>query len=82
MGIAFKVDYSFKFAIPGLIFTSTDWNFGVSLQYLHLYLPLPIGILGLCCNTYTCTYLYQLKFWGLTTILALVLTSTNWDFGA
>jgi hypothetical protein len=46
MGIAFKVDYSFKLAIPGLIFTFIDWNFGVSLQYLHLYLPLPIGILG------------------------------------
>jgi hypothetical protein len=40
VGISFKVDYSFKLAIPGLIFTSTNWNFGVLLQYLHSYLPL------------------------------------------
>jgi hypothetical protein len=31
VGIAFKVDFSFKLAIPGLILTSTNWNFGVSL---------------------------------------------------
>jgi hypothetical protein len=54
----------------------------LNLQYLHLYLPLPIGILGLRCNTFTRIYFYQLEFWGLITILAFVLTSTNWDFGA
>ncbi len=69
-------------AIPTPILTFTNWNFGVSLQYLHPYLLLPTGILELCCNTCTFTYLYQLEFWGLITILALVLTSTNWDFGA
>jgi len=104
-------------AIPTPIFAFTNWNFGASLQYLHPYLPLPTRILGLHCNTYThtclyqlefwgfiaistpilalptgilglhcntctCIYLYQLEFWGLIVILALVLTSTNWDFGA
>jgi len=69
-------------AIPTPILASTNWNFGASLQYLHPYLPLPIGILELHCNTYTHTCLYQLELWGLIAILALVLTSTNWDFGA
>ncbi len=82
MGIAFKVDSSFKLIIPKFILTSFNWNFGVSLQYIYPYLPLATGILGFHCNTYICTYLYQLKFWGLIVILALVLTSTNWDFGA
>jgi len=53
-----------------------------NLQYPQFYLPLPTRILGLCCNTCICTYFYQLEFWGLITILALVHTSTNWDFGA
>jgi len=69
-------------AIPTPILASTNWNFGVLLQYLHPYLFLPTGILGHRCNTYTHTYLYHLEFWGLIVILALVLTSTNWDFGA
>jgi len=77
VAIAFKVDSSFKLAIPGLIFTSTNWNFGVSLQYLHSYLPLPIGILGLHCNTYTHTCFYQLEFWGFIAIPKPVLTFTN-----
>jgi hypothetical protein len=47
VGIAFKVNYSFKLVIPGLILTSTNLNFGALLQYLHPYLLLPIGILGL-----------------------------------
>jgi hypothetical protein len=54
----------------------------LNFQYPHLYLPLPTGILGLHYNTYTSTYFYQLEFWGLITILALVLTFTNLDFGA
>ncbi len=82
VGIAFRVDSSSKLAIPALILTFTNWNFGVSLQYPHLYLPLLTRILGLCCDTCTYTYLYQLKFWGLIIILALVLTSTNQDFEA
>jgi hypothetical protein len=84
VGIAFKVDSSFKLAILALIFIYTNWNFGASSQYLHPYLPLPIGILELHCNTYTRTYLYQPQIWGLIAILALALalTSTNWDFGA
>jgi hypothetical protein len=53
-----------------IILASTNWNFGASLQYLHLYLLLPIGILGHNCNTCTCTYFYQLGFWGLVTIPA------------
>ncbi len=28
MGIAFKVDFSFKLVIPGLILTFTNWNVG------------------------------------------------------
>jgi len=44
-------------------------------------LPLPTRILGLCCNTYTHTYLYQLEFWGFIAILASVLTFTNYNFG-
>ncbi len=44
--------------------------FHLNLQYLDLYLPLPTGILGHNCNTCTCTYFYQLGFWGLVTILA------------
>ncbi len=82
VGIALKVDSSFNLVIPAFIFTSTNQNFGTSLQYLHPYLPLPTKIMGLCCNICTRTYLYQLEFWGLIAILALVLTSTNWDFGA
>jgi hypothetical protein len=82
VGIALKVDSSFNLVILAFIFTSINWNFGASLQYLHPYLPLPTGILGLRYNTYTRTYLYQLEFWGLIAILALVLTSTNLDFGA
>jgi hypothetical protein len=54
VGIAFRVDSSFKLAIFALIL-------------------LPIGILGFPCNT----SFYQLEFWGLIVILALVLTSTN-----
>jgi len=77
VGIALKVDSSFKLVIPALILTSTNWNFGASLQYLHLYLPLPIRILGLYCNTCIRTYLYQLEFWGFVVIHAFVLTFTN-----
>jgi len=60
VGIAFKVDFSFKLAIPTLILTSTNWKFGASLQYLHMYLFLATIILGPNCNT--CTYFYQLGF--------------------
>jgi hypothetical protein len=56
--------------------------FHLNLQYLNLYLPLLIGMLGFHCNTYIRTYLYKLEFWGMIAILALVLTFTNWDFGA
>jgi hypothetical protein len=56
--------------------------FHLNLQYLGLYLPLPIGILGFRCNTYTRTYIYHLEFLGLVAILALVFTSPNWNFGA
>jgi len=55
--------------IPTMVLASTNWNFGVLLQYLHLYLPLPIGILGPNCNTCTCTYFYQLGFCALVIIL-------------
>ncbi len=77
VGIAFRVDSSFEFAIPALILTSTNKNFGVSLQNLHLYLPLPTRNLEFHCNTYTCTYLYQLEFWGFVAIPTLIFTSTN-----
>ncbi len=80
MGIAFKVDSSFKLVIPKLILTSTNQNFGALLRYLHSYLSLPI--LGFCCNTYTCTYLYQLEFWGFIVIPTFILVFTNWNFGA
>jgi len=76
-GITFKFDYSFKLVIPKLIFTSTNYNFGVSLQYLHLYLPLPAGILRFHCNTYNHTCLYQLEFWGFVAIPTPIFTSTN-----
>jgi len=56
--------------------------FHLNLQYPHLHLLLPIGVLGFRYNTYIRIYLYQLEFWGLISILALLLTSTNWDFGA
>ncbi len=69
-GITLKVDSLFNLTIPTLIFISTNWNFGASLQYLHPYLPLPTIILGPNCNTHTCIYFYQLGFWGLITILA------------
>jgi hypothetical protein len=62
VGIALKVDSSFNLVIPALILTFINWNFGASLQYIHPYLPLPTGILGLCRNTYTHIYLYQLEF--------------------
>jgi hypothetical protein len=29
VGITFRVDYSFELAIPTLVVTSTNWNFGV-----------------------------------------------------
>jgi len=81
VAIAFKVDSSFKLAIPELILTSTNWNLGVSLQYLHSYLPLPTGILGLHCNTYTHTCFYQLEFWDFIVIPKPILTFTKWNFG-
>ncbi len=56
--------------------------FHFNLKYPNLYLTLSTRILGFCCNTYTRTYLYKLEFWGIIVILALVLTFTNWDFGA
>ena len=56
--------------------------FHLNLQYPNLYLPLLIGMLGFHCNTYIRTYLYKLEFWGMIAIPALVLTFTNWDFGA
>jgi hypothetical protein len=43
-----KIESSLKLAILEFILTFTNWNFGALLQYLHTYLPLPIGILGLC----------------------------------
>jgi len=52
----------------------------LNLQYIDLYLPLPTGILGFHCNTYTRTYLYQLKFWGFVAIPTPVFASTNWNF--
>ncbi len=82
VSITLKVDSSFNLAIPAFRFTSTNWNFGALLQYVHSYLPLPIRILGLCYNTYTHTYLYQLEFWGFVAIPTHILTSTNWNFGA
>jgi hypothetical protein len=63
--------------VPTLVLASTNWNFGASLQYLHLYLPLPIGILGLRCNTYTRTCLDQLEFWGFVVIPTPIFASTN-----
>jgi hypothetical protein len=56
--------------------------FHLNLQYPNLYLPLPTGFFGIHCNTYIRTYFYQLEFWGIIAILALVFTFTNWDFGA
>jgi len=56
--------------IPTPTLASTNWNFGVSLQYLNPYLPLSIRILGSNYNTCTCTYFYELGFWGLVTIPA------------
>jgi len=53
----------------------------LNLQYPNLYLPLPIGILGFHCNTYTRTYLYQLEFWGFIVIPTPTLASNNWNFG-
>jgi len=53
----------------------------LNLQYPNLYLPLPTGILGFHCNTYTRTYLYQLEFWGFIVIPTPTLASTNWNFG-
>jgi len=82
VGIAFRVDSSFKLVILGLILTSTNWNFGVSLQYLHPYLLLPIGILGFHCNTYIRTCFHQLGFRDFVTIPTPVLTFTNWNFRA
>jgi hypothetical protein len=32
--------------IPTPVFISTNWNFGASLQYLHMYLHLPTKNLG------------------------------------
>jgi hypothetical protein len=66
----YQLDFWAFITIPELILTSTNWIFGHSLQYLHSYLPLPTGILGHNCNTCTCTYFYQLEFWGLVTIPA------------
>ncbi len=56
--------------------------FHLNLQYPNLYLPLPTGMLGFHYNTYIRIYLYKLEFWGMIAIPALVLTFTNWDFGA
>jgi hypothetical protein len=49
----------------------------VLLPYLQPYLLVPTKILGLHCNTYIHTYLYQLEFWGFVAIPTPVLASTN-----
>jgi hypothetical protein len=77
-----RLIFRLNFVIPKLIFTSTNWNFGASLQYLHSYLFLPTRILVFRYNTYTHTCLYQLEFWGFVAILTLLLASTNLNFGA
>jgi lipopolysaccharide export LptBFGC system permease protein LptF len=64
-------------AIPTPVFTFTNLNFGVSLEYLHSYLLLPTGILGLFCNIDTHTCLYELEFWGFIAIPAHVLIFAN-----
>jgi hypothetical protein len=64
VGIALKVDSSFNLIIPALILTFINWNFGVSLQYIHPYLLLPTGILRLRRNTYTHTYTLQWHPYG------------------
>jgi hypothetical protein len=56
--------------------------FHLNLQYPNLYLPLLTRMLGFHYNTYIRTYLYKLEFWGMIAIPTLVLTFTNWDFGA
>ncbi len=66
----YKLEFWGMIAILALVLTFTNWDFGAWLQYLHLYLLLPTGILGHDCNTCTCIYFYQLGFWGLLTILA------------
>jgi hypothetical protein len=54
--------------------------FHLNLQYSHLYLLLPIGILGLRYNTCTHIYLYRLEFWGFVAIFAPVLTFYQLEF--
>ncbi len=77
VGIALRLVFSLKLAIPELILTSTNQNVGVSLQYLHPYLPLPTGILGHNCNlalvlTFTnWDFGAQLQYLHLTLILSL-----------
>ncbi len=45
-GIIVRVNSSFKLTILALIFIATNWNFGVLLLYLHLYLFLPTRFWG------------------------------------
>jgi hypothetical protein len=88
VGIVFKAKSSFKGIQAIYMGFFEAWVLHLrliihlNLQYSDLYLPLPTGILGFCCNTYTCTYLYQLKIWGFIVIPTLVIASTNWNFGA
>jgi hypothetical protein len=54
----YQLEFWGSVAIPTPVLAFTNWNFGASLQYMHLYLPLPIGILGPNYNICICTYFY------------------------
>ncbi len=58
-GYYIRLVFSFQLEILKLILTFTNQNSGISLQYIHPYLPLPTGILGHNFNTCTCTYFHQ-----------------------
>jgi hypothetical protein len=86
VGIVFKAKFSFK-GIQTIYmgYFETIIHVGITFRVnFSLKFVIPTFILtftnwnfGALLNTCPHTYLYQLEFWGLIAILALVLTSTN-----
>jgi hypothetical protein len=66
LGLHLKVSKPFRWVFFETWVLHLGFFFHFNLKYPNLYLPLPTGILGFHCNTYTRTYFYQLEFWGIT----------------
>ncbi len=82
-GYCIQACFSFKLAIPELILTYTNWNVGVSLQYLHSYLFLPTEQLltfFIHCNTRISIHGIRWVFITFVVIPAYSSHNSHWFF--